>query len=88
MLDELFSNARLHTTPAQYASHSLPFQVFLLEEQKEVIRSRMQIETLLNIHKSDKPESGREPVSQNTIPGFVDPGIRLDDNPNTDKREE
>jgi hypothetical protein len=50
-LDELFVSAKLHTAEAQYASHALPFEVFmlsmLLEEHKEVRRLREKVETLL-----------------------------------------
>ena len=47
-LDDLFTSARQHLAAAQYASHALPFEVFLfsmlLEEHKEVMRLRQQIE--------------------------------------------
>jgi hypothetical protein len=85
VLDELFRYAHLHIAEAQYASHALPLEVFmlamLLEKHKEVIRLRKLIEELLNIHKSDIPESGSGSASQSTMPGFVDPGIGIDDNP-------
>ena len=49
-LDDLFVSARQHTAAAQYAAHALPFEVFLLamllEEHKQVIRLREQVETL------------------------------------------
>jgi hypothetical protein len=42
--DDLFAAARQHLAAAAYASHALPFEVFLLamllEEHKEVIRLR------------------------------------------------
>lgn len=51
-LDDLFINARQHLAAAQYASHALPFEVFLLamllEEHKEVLRIRQQVEDLLS----------------------------------------
>ena len=54
-LDDLFSNARQHLAAAQYASHALPFEVFLLsmllEEHKEVERLRQ----LLEEHLSRQP---------------------------------
>jgi hypothetical protein len=54
-LDDLFSNARQHLAAAQYASHALPFEVFLLsmllEEHKEVVRLRQ----LLEEHLSRQP---------------------------------
>jgi hypothetical protein len=49
-LDDLFGAARKHTAAAAYASHALPFEVFLLsmllEEHKEVIRLRGEVEQL------------------------------------------
>jgi hypothetical protein len=48
VLDDLFTSARQHLAAAQYASHALPFEVFLLsmllEEHKEVTRLRRQME--------------------------------------------
>jgi len=50
-LDDLFASAKQHTAAAQYASHALPFEVFLLamllEEHKEVMKLRERVETLL-----------------------------------------
>jgi len=50
-LDDLFTSARQHLAAAQYASHALPFEVFLLsmllEEHKQVMRLREQMEQLL-----------------------------------------
>ena len=41
ILDELFSDAQKHLAAASYASHALPFEIFLLsmllEEHKKVI---------------------------------------------------
>ena len=92
ILDELFTYAHLHIAEAQYASHALPFEAYLLamllEEHKEVMRLRKLIEELLNIHKSDIPENGSGSASQDTIPGFDDPGIGIEDNPITGKGEE
>jgi len=49
-LDDLFAAARKHLAAAAYASHALPFEVFmlsmLLEEHKEVMRLRNQVEKL------------------------------------------
>jgi hypothetical protein len=46
-LDDLFTAARQHLAAAQYASHAMPFEVFLLsmllEEHKEVMRLRQQM---------------------------------------------
>jgi hypothetical protein len=51
-LDDLFTSARQHLAAAQYATHALPFEVFLLamllEEHKEVLRIRQQLEDLLS----------------------------------------
>ncbi|MGD0879698.1 MAG: hypothetical protein ABSA01_16330 [Anaerolineales bacterium] len=50
-LDDLFASARQHTAAAQYATHALPFEVFLLamllEEHKEVMKLRGRMEMLL-----------------------------------------
>jgi hypothetical protein len=49
-LDDLFASARQHLAAAAYASHALPFEIFLLamllEEHKEVMRLREQFEQL------------------------------------------
>jgi hypothetical protein len=49
-LDDLFTGARRHLAAAQYASHALPLEVFLLamllEEHKEVMRLREQVDAL------------------------------------------
>jgi hypothetical protein len=49
-LDDLFTSARRHLAAAQYASHALPMEVFLLamllEEHKEVMRLREQMDAL------------------------------------------
>jgi len=49
-LDDLFASARQHLAAAAYASHALPFEVFLLsmllEEHKEVMRLRGLVEAL------------------------------------------
>ncbi len=49
--DDLFAAARRHIAAASYASHALPFEVFLLsmllEEHKEVLRLRRMLEELL-----------------------------------------
>jgi hypothetical protein len=49
-LDDLFVSARQHLAAAQYASHALPFEVFLLsmllEEHKEVMKLRQRMEAL------------------------------------------
>ena len=62
-LDDLFVSARQHLAAAQYASHALPFEVFLLsmllEEHKEVMKLRGQVEAL----------SSHSTVNQ-ALPGF------------------
>jgi len=49
-LDDLFISARKHLSAAAYASHALPFEIFLLsmllEEHKEVIRLQKIIEEI------------------------------------------
>jgi hypothetical protein len=51
-LDDLFASARQHLAAAAYASHALPFETFLLamllEEHKEVMRLRQQLDELLS----------------------------------------
>lgn len=50
-LDDLFASAHKHLAAAAYASHALPFETFLLamllEEHKEVMRLRQQLDDLL-----------------------------------------
>jgi hypothetical protein len=52
VLDDLFAAARQHIAAAAYASHALPFEVFLLsmllEEHKEVVRLRQIVEDMGN----------------------------------------
>lgn len=52
ILDDLFASARQHLAAAAYASHALPFEVFLLsmllEEHKQVIRLRQHVEKTQN----------------------------------------
>ncbi len=63
-LDDLFVSARQHLAAAQYASHALPFEVFLLsmllEEHKEVMRWRERVDVL---------DTGRNPAP---LPGLDD----------------
>ena len=51
-MDDLFIAARKHLSAAAYASHALPFEVFLLamllEEHKEVVRLRQIVEAIQN----------------------------------------
>jgi hypothetical protein len=50
-LDDILAASRQHLAAAAYASHLLPFEVMLLamlvEEHKEVMRLRSQVEALL-----------------------------------------
>jgi hypothetical protein len=50
-LDDLFASAQKHLAASAYASHALPFETFLLamllEEHKEVLRLRREVEYLL-----------------------------------------
>jgi hypothetical protein len=63
-LDDLFVSARQHLAAAQYASHALPFEVFLLsmllEEHKEVMKLRERVEAFA-------PSRLENP---NTLPGL------------------
>lgn len=49
-LDDLFANARQHMAAMAYAAHALPFETILLamllEEHKEVMRLREQVDLL------------------------------------------
>lgn len=53
-LDELFIAARQHLAAAAYAANALPMETFLLamllEEHKEMLHLRSQIEALQNRH--------------------------------------
>ena len=50
-LDDLFANAHQHLAAVTYAAHALPFEAILpamlLEEHKEVMRLREQLDALL-----------------------------------------
>jgi hypothetical protein len=54
VLDELFAAAHQHLAAAAYASHALPFEIFLLsmllEERKEVLQLRQRLEALEAAH--------------------------------------
>jgi hypothetical protein len=51
-LDDILASSRQHLAAAAYASHLLPFEVMLLamlvEEHKQVMRLRSQVEALLS----------------------------------------
>jgi hypothetical protein len=53
-LDDLFASARLHLAASAYASHALPFEVFLLsmllEEHKEIMHLRGLLDGLISQH--------------------------------------
>ena len=53
-LDDLFASAHQHMADAQYAAHALPFEVLLLsmllEEHKEVMHLRQQMDVILGNH--------------------------------------
>jgi len=61
-LDGLFAAARQHLAAAAYASHALPFEVFLLsmllEEHKETLRLRQQVDELLKRPGLPPPDPG------------------------------
>ena len=67
-LDDLFVSARQHLAAAQYASHALPFEVFLLsmllEEHKEVMKLRERMDALSPGH-GPEPLPGFETVDKN-----------------------
>lgn len=52
VLDDLFASAHQHLAAAAYASHALPFEIFLLamllEEHKEVLRLQRLVEGTQN----------------------------------------
>ena len=60
VLDDLFAAAHQHLAAAAYASHALPFEVFLLsmllEEHKEVMRLRQAVDTLFQQEKLPKTD--------------------------------
>jgi len=64
-LDDLFTSARQHLAAAQYAAHALPFEVFLLamllEEHKEVLRLRQEVEELASRRRAPRGELPVEP---------------------------
>lgn len=53
ILDDLFAATQQHLAAAAYASHALPFEIFLLamllEEHKQIIRLRQILESNLDI---------------------------------------
>jgi hypothetical protein len=62
-LDDLLAASRHHLAEAAYASHLLPFEIMLLamlvEEHKQVIRLRQELETLRGPSTSSpRPASG------------------------------
>jgi hypothetical protein len=58
-LDDILAASRQHLAAAAYASHLLPFEVMLLamlvEEHKEVMRLRSQVEALLAEQEKSQP---------------------------------
>jgi len=59
MLDDLFAAARQHLSAAAYATHALPFEIFLLamllEEHKQVMRLRSALDDQRASHQGDQP---------------------------------
>jgi hypothetical protein len=84
-LDDLFAAARQHTAAAQYASHALPFEVFmlamLLEEHKQVLKLRQRVAALELTGPGKSAASRQAAPSPASLSGFVDPGCGLDDFP-------
>ena len=64
-LDDLFDYAHRHIAEAGYAAHALPIEIYLLsmllEEHKQVLALRGQVELLKNLLSggSDAPPPGR-----------------------------
>ncbi|MGA2490563.1 MAG: hypothetical protein ABSF99_10345 [Anaerolineales bacterium] len=87
-LDDLFAAAKQHTAAAQYDSHALPFEVFLLsmllEEHKETRILRDLVDNILMMHGNNQTISEKMPRLNNTRSGFIDPGFGVDDNPEDD----
>jgi hypothetical protein len=67
-LDDILAASRQHLAAAAYASHLLPFEVMLLamlvEEHKEVMRLRSQLETLL----AEREKAARGAPSRDQTP--------------------
>jgi hypothetical protein len=67
-LDDLFAAAHKHLAAAAYASHALPFEVFLLsmllEEHKQVLRMRYML--------SAKDEAALEQLEQGDSTAYLD----------------
>ena len=76
-LDDLFVSARQHLAAAQYASHALPFEVFLLsmllEEHKEMMKLREIVDTLITM-RNPVPLPGLD-ASGSHEPEAVDSGL-------------
>lgn len=57
VFDDLLANMRQHLAAAAYASHALPMEIFLLamllEEHKQILHLRAQLEQLLGCHAID-----------------------------------
>jgi hypothetical protein len=72
-LDDLFTSAHQHLAAAQYAAHALPFEVFLLsmllEEHKEVLRMRAQIEAILAREQQACQENPSDAPEDKSCPG-------------------
>ncbi len=67
-LDDLFAAAHKHLAAAAYASHALPFEIFLLsmllEEHKQVLRMRYML--------SAKDEAALEQLEQGESTAYLD----------------
>jgi len=62
VLDDLFAAARQHLSAAAYATHALPFEIFLLamllEEHKQVMRLRSALDNQRASRQEDQPWEG------------------------------
>lgn len=68
-LDDLLASARQHLAAAAYASHLLPFEMMLLamllEEHKQVMRLRGQLEALVAQRENTSAPSEGVPPQEN-----------------------
>jgi len=80
-LDDLFASAHQHLAAAAYASHALPFEIFLLamllEEHKQVLRLQTRLEQLyrssgMGAHWDEFILVNGEPAPFSTLPRLID----------------
>jgi hypothetical protein len=80
-LDDLFATAHQHLAAAAYASHALPFEIFLLamllEEHKQVLRLQTRLEQLyrssgMGAHWDEFILSNGEPALFSILPHLIE----------------